>query len=220
MPREPRDDAPEGVSRRQFLRGLGTVAAAVGVAGCSDKAAPVAERPAEAPVAPSAPPSATPVAVEEVDVTLRVNGTAHRLRIEPRETLLDVLRDRLALTGAKRGCDEGACGACTVLYGGLPIYACAKLAVDAQGEEVRTVEGLGQPDSLSPVQAAFVAKDALQCGFCTPGFVVVVTRHLEEEPAPTLATVKAACAGNLCRCGTYPRIFEAALAAAAVRKGG
>ena len=134
--------------------------------------------------------------------------------VEPRVTLLRALRNHLGLTGAKEVCERGACGGCTVLLDGAPICACLLLAVDAVGHEITTVEGLGAPDQLSPVQAAFVECDALQCGFCTPGFVVASTALLRQNPHPSLEEIKTGLAGNLCRCGTYGRIFEAVQRAA------
>jgi len=130
-------------------------------------------------------------------------------------TLLEALRGPLGLTGAKLVCDRGACGACTVHLDGAPVNACMMLAIDARGHEIITVEGLGTPARMHPVQRAFVESDALQCGFCTPGMVMSVTAALAANPAPTLDDVKHAVAGNICRCGTYPHVFKAALAAAA-----
>ncbi|MEX1023630.1 MAG: (2Fe-2S)-binding protein, partial [Planctomycetota bacterium] len=151
----------------------------------------------------------------ELEIELTINGTQQRLTVEPRTTLLDALRWRMQtpLTGTKEVCDRAACGACTVIVDGRTAYACTQLAVDFLGREITTVEGLGQPDNLSPVQQAFCEKDALMCGFCTPGFVVSVTNTLERQPAADLGAIRAGCAGNVCRCGTYPHIFEAALAA-------
>ena len=138
---------------------------------------------------------------------------------EPRHTLLDVLRNRLDLTGAKPICDRGSCGGCTVLVDGQPVYSCMMLAVDAVGKEITTIEGISDGQRLDPVQQAFVEHDALMCGFCTPGFVMSVKALLNRNPNPTLDDVKAAVSGNLCRCGTYPRVFEAALAAARMKRG-
>jgi aerobic-type carbon monoxide dehydrogenase small subunit (CoxS/CutS family) len=129
-------------------------------------------------------------------------------------TLLRALRNHLDLTGAKEVCDRGACGGCTVMLDGKPIASCLMLAADAVGHEITSVEGLGSPETMSAVQAAFVEADALQCGFCTPGFVVASTALLAANPSPTLEQVKEGLSGNLCRCGTYPRVFEAVLAAA------
>ena len=154
---------------------------------------------------------------DAVPVALRVNGVAHTLTLEPRVTLLRALRNHLDLTGAKEVCERVACGGCTVLLVGEPICACMMLAVDAVGHEITTVEGLGTPERMSAVQAAFVECDAMQCGFCTPGFVVASTALLNKYPNPSLDEVKAGLAGNLCRCGTYSRIFEAVQKAAGRR---
>jgi aerobic-type carbon monoxide dehydrogenase small subunit (CoxS/CutS family) len=150
---------------------------------------------------------------DAVTLNLKVNGAPRTVSVEPRVTLLDALRNHLDLTGAKPVCERGGCGACTVLLDGAPIASCLMLAADAEGHEITTVEGIGTPEKLSPLQAAFVEKDALQCGFCTPGFVVAGTALLARNPRPTLDEIKAGLAGNLCRCGTYGRIFEAVQAA-------
>jgi len=146
-------------------------------------------------------------------------GLAERALVEPRTTLLDALRNRAnpPLTGSKLVCDRGNCGACSMIVGGKLVYGCLQLAVDARGKEVRTVEGLQRGDELSAVQRAFCEKDASMCGFCTPGFVMAITHCLENHPKADLERIKAACAGNLCRCGTQPHVFEAALS---VAKGG
>lgn len=149
-----------------------------------------------------------------IPLSLDVNGAVKKLSVEPRVTLLDALRDNLGLTGAKPACERGACGACTVLVDGEPIVSCMMLAADAEGRKITTVEGLGTPEAMSPLQAAFVECDALQCGFCTPGFVVAGTALLKRNPDPSLHEIKAGLAGNLCRCGTYGRIFEAVSKAA------
>lgn len=196
----PRDGELD-VSRRTFLKTAGAGAVATGLAGAG---AP----PAEAAIAG---PGAVPV-------NLKVNGALRRIEVEPRVTLLDALRNTLDLTGAKPGCDRGACGACTVLLDGAPVAACMMLAIDAGGREVTTVEGLGSPDAMSPLQRAFVESDALQCGFCTPGFVVAGTALLRRNPDPSLEEIKRGLAGNLCRCGTYGRIFEAVGKAAKAAK--
>ncbi len=141
---------------------------------------------------------------------------ARTVKVEPRTTLLSTLRNHLepAVTGPKLVCDMGTCGACTVLLDGKPAYSCLVLAVDAIGKKITTVEGLGNPGAMNAVQSAFVDKDALMCGFCTPGFVTTISAYLKKNPNPSLDQVREACKGNFCRCGTYPRIFEAALAAA------
>jgi aerobic-type carbon monoxide dehydrogenase small subunit (CoxS/CutS family) len=156
-----------------------------------------------------------------VAMKLNVNGRDVTVQAEPRTTLANVLRNELDLTGTKIVCDRGSCGGCTVMADGKAVYSCMMLAADAVGKKIRTVEGLANGGDLDPVQAAFVEKDALMCGFCTPGFVVSVRSLLNTNKNPTLDDVKAACAGNICRCGTYPRVFEAALAAAErMRRGG
>ena len=204
-------DPPEdNVSRRDFLKGLSGSMAATAVLMTGD------EEKSEA----QGVPAATGTRLKgTVRVTLNINGEAKTADVEPRTTLLNTLRDHLDLTGAKKVCDRGSCGACTVIADGKPIYSCSMLAVDAQGKKITTVEGLGSPENMSPVQEAFVEHDALMCGFCTPGFVMSCTALLHKNPNPTLAQVKEACSGNICRCGTYPRVFEAALAAAKKMKG-
>lgn len=151
---------------------------------------------------------------EGVPVTLFVNGKDVRVLIEPRRTLLSVLREELGLTGAKRGCGRGQCGACTVIVDGQTAYACTTLAIDCEGREIRTVEGLAEGEQLHPVQEAFVEHDGYQCGFCTPGQVMSAVALLERMSHPTEQEVQHEMAGNLCRCGAYPNIVRAVLAAA------
>jgi aerobic-type carbon monoxide dehydrogenase small subunit (CoxS/CutS family) len=189
-------------SRRTFLKSLGTVAATAATAQVQSVAAELEKANAEKTVGPGAVP-----------VTLKVNGQTLKLTLEPRVTLLDALRNYSSLTGAKDGCDRAACGACTVLMDDLPIYSCQKLAIEAQGAGITTIEGLAKNGKLSPVQQAFWDRDALQCGYCTPGFIMSVTALLKQNPHPTADEVKHACAGNLCRCGTHPHIIQAALQA-------
>ena len=189
-------------SRRTFLKSLGTVAATAATAQVQSVAAELEKANAEKTVGPGAVP-----------VTLTVNGEKLPLMIEPRVTLLDALRNYSSLTGAKDGCDRAACGACTVLMNDLPVYSCQKLAIEAQGYEITTIEGLAKDGKLSPVQQAFWDRDALQCGYCTPGFIMSVTALLKYNPRPTADEIKHACAGNLCRCGTHPHIIQAALQA-------
>jgi aerobic-type carbon monoxide dehydrogenase small subunit (CoxS/CutS family) len=191
------------VSRRSFLKSFGTTAAVAATAQVEAVAQELAKANAEKTYGP-----------EAVPITLNVNGKSLKLQVEPRVTLLEALRDHSNLTGAKEVCDRATCGACTVLLDGIPIYSCSKLAIEAQGHEVTTVEGLAQDRKLTPVQAAFVEQDALMCGYCTPGFVMSVTALLRKNPRPTAEEVKHACSGNLCRCGTYPRIMQAAFKAA------
>lgn len=146
-------------------------------------------------------------------IRLEVNGARHDLEVDTRSTLLDVLRDTLGLTGAKRGCDRGECGACTVLLDGAPINACIALAVTLSGRHVRTVEGLADGDTLHPVQAAFLENDGGQCGFCTPGFLMSAAALLESNPSPSEAEIREALAGNICRCNAYGRIIASVKAA-------
>ena len=146
-------------------------------------------------------------------ITLNVNGTDHQIEVDQRWTLLRVLRDVLGLTGAKRGCDRGECGACTVLVDGDPVCSCSMLALQVGGRQVRTVEGLGDADSLNVLQEAFLAEDGGQCGFCTPGFIMSATALLESNTDPTEDEIRAALVGNICRCNAYGRIIESVKAA-------
>jgi len=141
-------------------------------------------------------------------ITLEVNGQSYELEVDTRWTLLHVLREELGLTGAKRGCDRGECGACTVLLDDLPVNACVTLAATVGGRRVRTVEGLSSQGSLHPVQQAFLDNDGGQCGFCTPGFVISATALFEANPIPTDDEIRSALAGNICRCNAYGRIIE------------
>ena len=153
-------------------------------------------------------------AAHTATITLNVNGADRRLEVDHRWTLLRVLRNDLALTGAKRGCDRGECGACTVLVDGLPVYSCSMLAMQVGVRPVRTVEGLGDAGNLNPLQRAFIANDGGQCGFCTPGFLMSATALLESTPSPSADEVRAALAGNLCRCNAYGRILASVADAA------
>ena len=202
-------ESPPDPSRRRFLKGVGIAGAGAALA---DHLAHTAEAEAAAAQAEAAkrPTSAA------LSLALDVNGRKRLVAVEPRTTLLSALRTHLdpPLTGPKLVCDVGTCGACTVLLDGRPVYSCLVLAADAAGKKVTTVEGLGSPETPNAVQAAFVEQDALMCGFCTPGFVTTISAYLKQNPNPTLAEVREACKGNFCRCGTYPRVFEAALAAA------
>ena len=191
-----RKDEP-GFSRRSFLKTVG----AGGVAAGSVLAkSPVKAQGGVNAVGPGAVP-----------ITLNVNGQPLRLEVEPRVTLLDALRMRADLTGNKRGCDRGACGACTMIVDGRTVYACSTLAIEVQGKKIRTVEGLASPTGeLHPVQQAFCDKDALMCGFCTPGFVVATVALLEKHPNATPEQMRKGLDGNICRCGTFVRIMEAA----------
>jgi len=189
-----------GYSRRGFIQGVGIGSGALG-AGLLDRAAEAA--PATALAGPG-----------PVPITLNINGKPVNLTVEPRVTLLDALRNRLDMTGAKRVCDRGTCGACTVLLNGKSVYACTVLAIDAQGKSIETIEGIAEPGKLHPVSAAFWNHDAQQCGYCTPGFVMAAKGFLAEHPNPTLAQIEDGLGGNLCRCGTYMGVRQAVLEAA------
>ena len=201
-------DEQKGLSRRSFLKTTGAAVSA-GVVGGGAAEMLSAQAPPKKIVGPG-----------EVAITLRINGTARNLSVEPRVTLLDALRDRLDLTGAKKVCDRGTCGACTVLVDGKAVYSCSMLAIEAQGREILTIEGIAREGELHPISAAFVENDAQQCGFCTPGFVMTCKAFLDKTPNPTEAQAKKALGGNLCRCGTYIGVRAAVLDAAARMKGG
>jgi aerobic-type carbon monoxide dehydrogenase small subunit (CoxS/CutS family) len=196
--KKPDKDVFGAVSRRTFIKGLGATAVTAVAAQTTAMAQELEKANAEKVVGPGAVP-----------MTLTVNGERLQLQLEPRVTLLDALRNYSSLTGSKEGCDRAACGACTVLLDGAPIYSCQKLAIEAEGHEITTVEGLAKNGTLSTVQRAFIDKDALQCGYCTPGFLMSVTALLNKNPRPTLEEAKHACAGNLCRCGTQPHVIKA-----------
>jgi aerobic-type carbon monoxide dehydrogenase small subunit (CoxS/CutS family) len=197
----------KGVSRREFLKVAGTSAAITELL-TGHKVEASAEKVVRIPRA------------QTVTVTLRVNGKVYKLQLEPRVTLLDALRNHLNLTGTKKVCDRGECGACTVLMDGKPVYSCMMLAVDAEGHDIVTIEGLAKDGKLHPVQEAFVEHDALQCGFCTPGFIMAAVGLLNQNKAPSPEDVKKALAGNICRCGVYPRILAAVLDAAKRMRSG
>jgi xanthine dehydrogenase YagT iron-sulfur-binding subunit len=158
---------------------------------------------------------ATEVGEDELDVSLRINGKSRRVAIDLRSTLLDVLRERLGLTGMKKGCDRGECGACTVHVDGRRVLACLMLAVTAERHEITTIEGLADGDRLHPVQAAFIAHDAFQCGYCTPGQIMSAVALIREGHGGSDAEIRELMSGNLCRCSAYPQIVAAVRAAAA-----
>jgi xanthine dehydrogenase YagT iron-sulfur-binding subunit len=195
-----------GVSRRGFIRGVGVGGGALSTG--------VLEQQAEAQA------GGKTVGPGPVPITLNVNGKPYNLTVEPRVTLLDALRDHLNMTGAKRVCDRGTCGACTVIMGGKAVYACSTLAIEAQGQEIQTIEGLSAGTRLHPISAAFVNNDAQQCGYCTSGFVMATKAFLEKNPNPTPEQVNRGLGGNLCRCGTYMGLRKAVLEAAKTVKGG
>ncbi|NOX37075.1 MAG: (2Fe-2S)-binding protein [Calditrichaeota bacterium] len=201
-----------GISRRDFLKGMGTTILSTAVVTGGGLV----------------PDSATAALLDDtvetisgrVKISLRVNHKVYSVAVEPRTTLLEVLRERLGLTGAKPACNRGECGACTVLVDNQPMLACSLLAVDVRDADIITVEGLSTDDTLTAVQKAFVEKDGLMCGFCTPGFVVAATALLQKNPNPSLSEIKQGLSGNLCRCAAYPKIFEAVQQAARTMQRG
>ena len=202
--KDPEKPEPIDRSRRNFLKTAGVAPLVAGVAGAA-----VAEAQTGAAIAGPG----------NVPVSLTVNGKQVNLTIEPRMTLLNALRNKADLTGNKRGCDRGVCGACTMIIDGRTAYSCSTLAIEAQGKQIRTVDGLATGDRLHPVQQAFCDRDALMCGFCTPGFVMATVALVEKHPSPTPAQVKAGLDGNICRCGTFTRIMEAAMNVKGVARG-
>jgi xanthine dehydrogenase YagT iron-sulfur-binding subunit len=193
-----------GFSRRGFLQGVSVTGGALGTG----------------VLAPEAQAQTPGVIAGETAVTLTINGKPYKATVEPRMTLLDVMRDQLDLTAAKRVCDRGTCGACTVTLDGKAVYACTVLAIDAEGRRIQTVEGLSNGKTRHPLIDAFVNNDAQQCGYCTPGFVMASKAFLDTTPNPTYEQVKAGLGGNFCRCGTYVGIRKAVLEAAKQVKGG
>jgi len=149
-----------------------------------------------------------------VSIELKINGEIHALSVKPNETLLDVLRDKIGLTGTKKGCDTGQCGACTVLLDGKPVPSCLMLAVDVKNSEILTIEGLAENGSLHSLQEAFVSEGAVQCGYCTPGMILSAKALLDQNPHPSEQEIKEAISGNLCRCTGYVKIIQAVSAAA------
>jgi xanthine dehydrogenase YagT iron-sulfur-binding subunit len=201
-----RDDpspSPSNPTRRAFLRTTGSTAAATVIAGCataqgSNNSEPSAAAPVDGPSIEGAVP-----------ITLRINGKDRQLRVDPRTTLLDCIRETVTLTGTKKGCDHGQCGACTVHVNGRRVNSCLTLALMHDGEEITTIEGLGTPDAMHPMQAAFVACDGYQCGYCTSGQIMSAVALLKEPCGPEDAAVKELMSGNICRCGAYPNIVAA-----------
>jgi len=196
------DESSTGITRRDFLRtvGAGTLEAAV-----------LSATPTPAHATPEHPGAL-------VSIALMVNGRRNAIEVEPRWTLLYVLREKLGLTGAKAGCERGECGACTILIDGKPRYSCMTLALEADGHEITTVEGLLRGEQLGPVQEAFVREDAFQCGFCTPGQVMAAEGLLRRNPRPDAGEIRNGMSGNLCRCGAYDHIAKAVQLASQTRK--
>ena len=197
------DEPGHGITRRGFIKSLGAGSAVA----CGALAS---SRPAEAEVLEGG---------EMHRINLKVNGHSHSLLVEPRWSLLFVLREKLGLTGSKAGCERGECGACSVLIDGIARYACLTLAVEAQGHEVTTVEGLMQGEELGPVQQAFLEHDAFQCGYCTPGQIMAAEGLIRSTPKPSIDEIQKGMSGNLCRCGAYVHIFRAVESAAKARSG-
>lgn len=206
MPHDPEDPSTPnaGFTRRGFIATLSTGAVAAGIAGAGQ--------------ADAAPGAALPPGAELLPVVLQVNGRTHRLLVEPRWSLLYVLRERLGLTGTKLGCERGECGVCTVLVDDKTAYSCMMLAVESQGKKITTLEGLMNGEDLGAVQRAFVEQDAFQCGYCTPGQIMAVEGLLRGNPAPSVDEIRHGVSGNLCRCGAYAHIFKAAERAAELKK--
>ena len=194
--------ARKGVTRRSFLRNLG--AAGVAAAATLPHGAKAEDMKAEEKVVDSVTPVAGAVAV-----TLTVNKKKHSLKLDPRTSLLDCLRENLHITGTKKGCDHGQCGACTVHVNGRRVNSCLTLAVMHDGDEITTIEGLGQPDNLHPLQAAFIDCDAYQCGYCTSGQLMSAAALLHEPCGHGVDDIREAMSGNICRCGAYPNIIAA-----------
>jgi len=195
-----------GMTRRGFMRTIGAGAVSASLTG----AAMVAE-------SKPGPPEKILDATDTVKLKLNINGVNYAVLVEPRWTLLFVLREAIGLTGTKEGCGRGECGACTVLIDDIPRYACMTLAVEAEGRRITTIEGLMTGEELGPVQKAFLEEDAFQCGYCTPGQVMAVEGLLRKTPEPSMDEIRTGVSGNLCRCGAYHHIFRAARKAA-IRK--
>jgi xanthine dehydrogenase YagT iron-sulfur-binding subunit len=204
--KKPKEDTEEGknpldISRRTFLKGMGTTAIATSIT-----ISPLS--------LPSIADAGPPPALREAWIQLTVNDKTHRLKVKSHWTLLDVLRKEMGLTGTKKFCDRGSCGACTVVMDGKAVYACSRFAIEADNKKILTVEGLLQKGKLHPIQEAFVEHDGMQCGFCTSGQIMSVKALLDKNPRPTQEEIKEGLSGNLCRCSAYPKILKSAMAAA------
>ena len=199
-------DNSVGFSRRSFLKGAGVAATGTAVLN-SGLLGHASETPSNV------------IGPDATSVDLNINGAVKQVSIEPRTTLAEALRHELQLTGTKIVCDRGSCSACTVMLDGMPVNSCSTFALDAVDHKITTIEGLGNPEHLHPIQAAFVEHDGMQCGYCTPGMVMSCAALLERNPSPAAADVQQAISGNICRCGTYPKVVEAVLATARSRKG-
>lgn len=199
-----KDAGKDGVSRRSFMVTLGASAAAASLSQAAQAALPKGQ---------DAQPESDVRGPGETSLTLNVNGQSRTIKAEPTTTLLDALRQKMGLTGPKEICDRGACGGCSVIVNGNLVASCMMLAADAEGAAITTIEGLSKDGKLDPVQESFIRHDALQCGYCTPGFVMAGRALLDKKPKPTLAEIKKALSGNICRCGTYTNVFNAILEA-------
>lgn len=199
-------DNSQGFSRRSFLKGAGVAATGTAVLN-SGLLGHASETPSNV------------IGPDATSIALNINGGVKHVSVEPRTTLAEALRYELHLTGTKIVCDRGSCSACTVMLDGTPVNSCMTFALDAVDRKITTIEGLGDPAHLHPVQAAFVEHDGMQCGYCTPGMVMSCAALLERNPTPSAAEVQQAISGNICRCGTYPKVVEAVLATARSRKG-
>jgi xanthine dehydrogenase YagT iron-sulfur-binding subunit len=204
MPEDPQS-SPRNPTRRSFLRSTGETATAAVMAVWAPAASSSAAEPSASLTAIVDPPS-IPGAVP---LTLRINGKDHQLHVDPRTTLLDCIRETVVLTGTKKGCDHGQCGACTVHVNGKRVNSCLSLALMHDGSEITTIEGLGTPEALHPMQAAFLACDGYQCGYCTSGQIMSAVALLKEPCGPSEADVKELMSGNICRCGAYTNIVAA-----------
>jgi len=198
-----KDNKKNLLSRRNFLKGVSRGAVTAAVIPTSITSAEVSKTISD-----------EKEGIDKGVVNLVVNGKSYKIEVEARETLADTLRKRLNLTGTKILCNYGSCGGCTVLLEGVPIYSCMTLTMDVNNRKITTIEGLESNGKLHPVQKAFIEKDGMQCGFCTPGQIIAATALLDKNPNPNLEEVKYGMSGNLCRCGAYPKIFESVLAAA------
>jgi aerobic-type carbon monoxide dehydrogenase small subunit (CoxS/CutS family) len=204
--KKPKEDKEQGIhlpriSRRNFLKGMGTTAIATSIT-----LSPLS--------LPSIADAAPPPAVREAWIQLHVNDKTHRVKVKSHWTLLDVLRKEIGLTGTKKFCDRGSCGACTVVMEGKAVYACSLLAIEADSKKILTIEGLLKGGKLHPIQQAFLDHDGMQCGYCTPGQIMSVKALLDKNPRPTADQIKEGLSGNVCRCSAYPKILKSAMALA------
>lgn len=206
------NEKKSGISRRNFIKGFGG-----GIVGTAAVGSAISSHAS----AQSGPANSVIRGPDKIPITLTINGKKYDLKFEPRVTLLDAIRDHIGLTGSKRVCNRGECGACTVILNGKTVYACSMFAIDADGGVIETIEGLAKEDQLHPLQESFVKQDAIQCGFCTSGFIVSSAALLNANPSPSLDQIKEGVAGHVCRCGSYPHIFDAVDEAVKnMRKGG